>query len=327
MRRIYQLIGILLLSCTVLLVMQSAWAKEAQKEGEFSLQQFGMSLAQIKKAAADGDADAQYALGYMYYYGKDVTKDQQAAAFWIGKAAAQGQPQAVKAQQLLSFSSQTQKPANAHTASTANNPNNTVSASATSDNDNTAATATSVSPSLNARQAQGQPSDNDTLTTTNTVNPNQGSPDQAPARQYASPQSSSAWAQNNSNNPQANVAKIRHPHATTAHKKMIMPSSAAQATSITIKKLLAAPPYSYTLQLLGAYRHSDAQTFIRKHHLENKAMVYKTTFKDKPWFVVIYGIYSTETAAKAGVQTLPTSVQQLNPWIKPMSVVKIALQK
>lgn len=61
----------------------------------------GASFDQVQQAAINGDPDAEYALGYMYYYGKGVTRDEQAAAMWIQKAAAQGQPQAMKAIKLL----------------------------------------------------------------------------------------------------------------------------------------------------------------------------------------------------------------------------------
>src|ERR1700738_4737354 len=57
-----------------------------------------LSFDQIKAAAENGDADAQYALGYMFYYGKGgALKDNLEAKKWISKAAAQKQPQAMKA--------------------------------------------------------------------------------------------------------------------------------------------------------------------------------------------------------------------------------------
>ena len=58
-------------------------------------------LGSIKKAALSGDADAQYALGYLLYYGKGVTQNKTTALSWIRKAAAQGQPQAAKALAIL----------------------------------------------------------------------------------------------------------------------------------------------------------------------------------------------------------------------------------
>jgi DamX protein len=61
-----------------------------------------LSFDQIKVAAEHGDADAQYALGYMFYYGKGgAPKDSSLARMWIEKAAARKQSQAVKALALM----------------------------------------------------------------------------------------------------------------------------------------------------------------------------------------------------------------------------------
>ena len=44
--------------------------------------------------AERGDKDAQYAVGYMYYYGLGTAKDQNTARYWIRKSAEQGKPAA-----------------------------------------------------------------------------------------------------------------------------------------------------------------------------------------------------------------------------------------
>ncbi len=45
---------------------------------------------QITKAAEQGDADAQFRLGTMYYFGRGVPKDHREAAKWFMKVAEQG---------------------------------------------------------------------------------------------------------------------------------------------------------------------------------------------------------------------------------------------
>jgi len=67
---------------------------------------YTLTYEQVREAAQDGDADAQYALGYMYYYGQNVTRNNQQAQFWIRKAAAQKHPQAVKAIAIMGRDSQ-----------------------------------------------------------------------------------------------------------------------------------------------------------------------------------------------------------------------------
>ena len=49
-----------------------------------------------RKAAEQGDADAQYNLGYSYSNGEGVEKDEEEAVKWYRKAAEQGYEKAKK---------------------------------------------------------------------------------------------------------------------------------------------------------------------------------------------------------------------------------------
>ena len=60
------------------------------------LMKYHCSITAIQEAAENGNADAQYALGYMYYYGINAAQDRKTAELWIQRAAAQGQPLAKK---------------------------------------------------------------------------------------------------------------------------------------------------------------------------------------------------------------------------------------
>jgi TPR repeat protein len=51
--------------------------------------------------AAEGNRDAEYALGYLYYYGYGVTQDTATGIFWIKKSAAQGYEPAMLALKSL----------------------------------------------------------------------------------------------------------------------------------------------------------------------------------------------------------------------------------
>ena len=47
------------------------------------------AMQELLPVAADGSAEAQYAVGYMYYYGFGVTQDTNVGYFWIQRAACQ----------------------------------------------------------------------------------------------------------------------------------------------------------------------------------------------------------------------------------------------
>src|SRR3990167_7844375 len=67
------------------------------------LQKYDCSLSRVEEAAQSGDPDAQYALGYMYFYGIGTVRDTKAAKLWIRRAAAQGQPLAIRATHILNY--------------------------------------------------------------------------------------------------------------------------------------------------------------------------------------------------------------------------------
>ncbi len=60
------------------------------KEGDTGEENYSQDVYLIRKAAEQGDADAQCKLGGMYYLGKGVTQDYSQAVYWLRKAAAQG---------------------------------------------------------------------------------------------------------------------------------------------------------------------------------------------------------------------------------------------
>lgn len=67
----------------------------------FQVEDYRKAFVRLKPEARKGQPDAQYAVGYMYYYGKGVVEDRKKAWFWINAAANAGQPDAKVALQIL----------------------------------------------------------------------------------------------------------------------------------------------------------------------------------------------------------------------------------
>ncbi|KTC65750.1 Sel-1 protein (plasmid) [Legionella adelaidensis] len=67
----------------------------------FKVQNYRQAFILLKPEAEKGQPDAQYAVGYMYYYGYGVVEDRIKACYWIKRAAALGQPDAVQAVEIL----------------------------------------------------------------------------------------------------------------------------------------------------------------------------------------------------------------------------------
>jgi TPR repeat protein len=76
---------------------------DAFKQGQvaFKTGDYKSAFHLLYPLAMDGQPDAQYAIGYMIYYGKGVVRNQQIGQAWIREAAVHGQAQAEQAMQLL----------------------------------------------------------------------------------------------------------------------------------------------------------------------------------------------------------------------------------
>lgn len=67
----------------------------------FKAQDYRRAFIRLVPEARKGQPDAQYAVGYMYYYGQGVVENRKKAWFWINKAAKAGQPEALAAAAIL----------------------------------------------------------------------------------------------------------------------------------------------------------------------------------------------------------------------------------
>jgi TPR repeat protein len=59
------------------------------------------AMEQLLPLAAEGIMEAEYAVGYMYYYGFGAAQDTASGDFWIGRAAAQHYEPAIKALAIM----------------------------------------------------------------------------------------------------------------------------------------------------------------------------------------------------------------------------------
>ena len=80
----------------------------------------------------------------------------------------------------------------------------------------------------------------------------------------------------------------------------------------------------YTLQVLGVRNEELLLDFIKQHQLLQKKSVayYKTVYKGKHWYPLLYGVYPNKSEAADAVKELPDKVQKSIPWIRKVSVVQ-----
>src|SRR3990167_5075516 len=106
-RRIFNMNRILILICMAVLMTGCSTAKKDKKypsdppkvmspatmseleQGKRLFQDgyYKRAMQQLLPIAVDGNAEAQYAVGYMYYYGYGTTQDTASGDFWIRRSA------------------------------------------------------------------------------------------------------------------------------------------------------------------------------------------------------------------------------------------------
>lgn len=92
-----------ILSCTLLQSCTTAKRSQDLQLGKMTFESGDYPLAfhRLLPLAVDGNPEAQYAIGYMYYYGYATQQDEQIGLFWMNKSAAQGYAPAVEALQMI----------------------------------------------------------------------------------------------------------------------------------------------------------------------------------------------------------------------------------
>ncbi|MCJ8298618.1 MAG: AAA family ATPase [Pseudomonadales bacterium] len=102
----------------------------------------------------------------------------------------------------------------------------------------------------------------------------------------------------------------------------------AKASALLNEDLISSWPASgYTLQLLGARSEASVVNFLQKMPGSEQMYYYQTKLKNRPWNVIIYGQFSTRSAAKSAIVKLPAQLRKLKPWIKSISSVQSAIKK
>ena len=275
------------------------------------LMKYGCSLSKIQQAAENGSADAQYALGYMYYYGIDTAKDRQTAELWIQRSAAQGQPLAKKAWSLI----------------------------------NSGATftdlhhAASESPAARGVGDTIVQQENVDVSSMNSSVPSEPITNHLPAyHQESNNTSGSTSADNQSSNTASNSTQSQSspPPLSENQKSVSDPrlSSNSDPVAATESKNKTAAPMkvasnnsgAYTIQLMGSDKLNDVKTFTAAHHLSDSAHYYRTQLNGKSWYMLTYGQYPTAMQAEAALQKLPGNLQNHHPWVKSFATVQKEVQ-
>ena len=94
---------------------------------------------------------------------------------------------------------------------------------------------------------------------------------------------------------------------------------AVESTSNTVTGkawVMAQPAKNYTFQIAGLSRKTQLKQYLSENELPENIWTYQTQRNNKPWYVVLYGSFSSVEQANAAKQKLPARVQKDKPWLK-----------
>jgi DamX protein len=86
----------------------------------------------------------------------------------------------------------------------------------------------------------------------------------------------------------------------------------------------------YTIQVLGAYNAQALDSFVDAHGLRGQPelAMFKSVYKDKDWYVLVYGLYADRGQASAAVDRLPPVLRQATqPWVRSLGSIQTELER
>jgi DamX protein len=91
------------------------------------------------------------------------------------------------------------------------------------------------------------------------------------------------------------------------------------------RELLAKSPESYTVQLLGSHSETNVKNFIASN--DTPLSYFESSYRDRPWFVVVHGSYPDRAAARAAIDRLPVPLRELQPWARNLSDIQADIRR
>lgn len=257
-------------------------ARDAYRAGDFFT-----AAERLIPLAANGDSRAQYALGYMYYYGKGVLADRERAVELFRSSAEQGSERARKALRMLN--------------ETATGP--------------VSAMPEGPPPAERGEPGKGSAADpvkkNSLKDETAAPGAGRGEPAAergAPAQTQPSPGSGE------SSKPEAVVP---------AEPGESQPASSVAASASPEPRphsgewMRERDPDHWTIQLVAGGRYDGVRAFVSRYRLQDHAAIVKGERDGYgSWYMVLYGVYSGLPEARAALDALPGDLRVNKPWIR-----------
>lgn len=82
----------------------------------------------------------------------------------------------------------------------------------------------------------------------------------------------------------------------------------------------------WTLQIMGARLPISLYKFSKLHKLNQNSSWFKTELSGKPWYILVYGLYTNKDTARQALQNLPGGLKKSKPWIKNIGAIQKSIK-
>lgn len=320
------LFPIFLSSCAVHKVHKANQPLLTEAKQSFYGGDYQRAAKDLDALAKAGDPEAQYALGYMYYYGMGVKKDDMVARRLIRLSAEKGNIEAIKALRILVDSNrifanvENIPPKNVDYSKTANLESDTIKNKevlAKNDSDN-------------SKNENLEDNDFKDITTKNQEDAfklvkfdNAKKLDSSPkiATKLAKDYSEHNLIKNKELTPKVSIPKTTAETANTLATASSNSKSASPVAGLN-SWLAKASEDAYTIQLAANKNKKVIDDFIKKYNLASKAKIYTYNYNNEQWYAVSLGVYNEPAAAFNVLTKLPTNLKANKPWVRQISNIK-----
>ncbi|MCK9532335.1 MAG: SPOR domain-containing protein [Gammaproteobacteria bacterium] len=307
--------------------MRSTNALE-QAQAAYARGDYNRAAQLLAVPAMQGDTEAQYALGYLYYYGRGVRQDRYRAVAWFQDASRLGHPKAARAlamaNEQLRFAAV--PPASAATAAALKDERIIISEIGADAPVSTA----SEAPVGTRAAAVPQPQVDDGRII---IRPEPQAADvaraaAAPAQAFTDQRVVITGAEPEPASDEPLPAAPREgvrPNPVES-REVVMPGLIKAKAGARLN--VPAPPEAiprYTLQLLGSRSRADLVTLVRRHGLDEAQVQYVVgEHAGGPWYRLFYGAFASVGEAKAGLKALPADLHRHKPWVRTLPAAQLA---
>ena len=120
---------------------------------------------------------------------------------------------------------------------------------------------------------------------------------------------------------------VEKPSIAAVPAEILMPpqSNLAEQPSVTdsrpasVIEVMSWPKRDLTIQLMAAREKATAERFMRNYDSINGLLLMEYPSGGAPRFLVVYRHFASRQLAQTAVESLPNSLQRLNPWIRSVA--------